>query len=301
VRTVATGLVVPWELAFLPDGRALVTERPGRVRLLTRDRRLRREPLARIEVSAQGEGGLLGVAIDPRFGADNDFVYFYLTTTSGMKVDRYRLRNTRLRRDATILDGIAAGAIHDSGRIRFGPDGRLYVSTGDAGQPELAQDPQSRNGKYLRLDPDEYRGEDGTPEIFSRGHRNAQGFAWQPGTGRLISTEHGPDGDDEINLVTRGGNYGWPQARGRQHAGFKAPLLVYPNSIAPSGATFARALTNPRKRQETPKYPISEYRRSTRCSNRRAPRSSTRSRLSAPELGLPIHRRGSAPAHLRCH
>ena len=238
VSTVATGLQIPWDLAFLPDGSALVTERPGRVRLLTRDRRLRREPLARIAVSAQGEGGLLGVAIDPRFGRGNDFVYFYFTTAAGMKVDRYRLEGRRLRRDATILDGIEAGAIHDSGRIRFGPDDRLYVATGDAGQPNLAQDPQSLNGKYLRLSPRAYRGNGGTPQVFSRGHRNAQGFDWQPRSGRLFSTEHGPDGDDEVNLVTRGANYGWPRARGRDHGGFRAPLLVYGTSIAPSGATF---------------------------------------------------------------
>jgi len=100
-----------------------VTERPGRVRLLSSARRLRREPLGRIDVSAQGEGGLLGVAVDPRFGQDNDFVYFFFTTSAGMEVARYRLRGTRLSRDATILDGIEAGAIHDSGRIRFGPDG----------------------------------------------------------------------------------------------------------------------------------------------------------------------------------
>jgi len=238
VTTIATGLRVPWDIAFMPDGSALVTERGGRVRLLTRERRLRPQPLARIRVSAQGEGGLLGVAVDPRFGQDNDFVYFYFTTSSGMKVARYRLNGTRLRRDATILDGIAAGAIHDSGRIRFGPDGRLYVSTGDAGRPQLAQDPQSLNGKYLRLDSSEYRGDGGTPEIFSRGHRNAQGLAWTPGTNRLISTEHGPDGDDEVNLVVRGGNYGWPRVRGRDHGRFRAPLIVYPTSIAPSGATF---------------------------------------------------------------
>jgi len=237
VSTVATDLEIPWDIAFLPDGSALVTERPGRVRLLSRDRMLRREPLARVRVSAQGEGGLLGVAIDPRF-EDNDLVYFYFTTSSGMKVDRYRLQGTRLRRQATILDGIEAGPIHDSGRIHFGPDSKLYVSTGDAGQPGLAQDPRSLNGKYLRLDASEYRGDGGTPEIFSRGHRNAQGFDWQPRTGRLISTEHGPDGDDEVNLVTRGGNYGWPRARGSDHAGFRAPLIVYPQSIAPSGATF---------------------------------------------------------------
>src|SRR5918998_708814 len=238
VSTVATGLEIPWEIAFLPDGSALVTERPGRVRLLSRDRRLRREPLARIAVSARGEGGLLGVAVDPRFGRGNDFVYLYFTTSSGMKVDRYRLRGMRLRRQATILDGIEAGAIHDSGRIHFGSDNRLYVSTGDAGQPALAQNPRSRNGKYLRLSPRAYRGNGGTPEIFSRGHRNPQGFDWQPRTGRLFSTEHGPDGDDEVNLVTRGANYGWPRARGRNHVGFRAPLLVYGTSIAPSGATF---------------------------------------------------------------
>lgn len=238
VSTIARGLEVPWDVAFLPDGRALVTERPGRVRLLSRDRRLRREPLARISVSAQGEGGLLGVAVDPRFAAGNDFVYFYYTTSTGMEVARYRLQGTRLVRDTTILDGIEAGPIHDSGRIHFGPDERLYVSTGDAGRPGLAQDPASRNGKFLRLSPRAYRGGGGVPEVFSSGHRNAQGFDWQPRTGRLISTEHGPDGDDEVNLITRGGNYGWPRARGRSHAGFRAPLTVYPNAIAPSGATF---------------------------------------------------------------
>lgn len=237
VSTVATGLNIPWDIAFLPNGSALVTERPGRVRLLSSKRKLRSRSLARIRVSAQGEGGLLGVAIDPRF-ARNDFVYFYLTTSSGMRVDRYRLRGTRLRRSRTILNGIQAGPIHDSGRIHFGPDKRLYVSTGDAGQPGLAQDPDSLNGKFLRLDPREYRGDGGTPEIYSRGHRNPQGFDWQPRTRRLISTEHGPDGDDEINLIRRGGNYGWPIVRGRDHGRFRAPLALYTPSVAPSGATF---------------------------------------------------------------
>ncbi|MGI8728927.1 MAG: PQQ-dependent sugar dehydrogenase [Solirubrobacteraceae bacterium] len=237
MSTVATGLRIPWDIAFLPNGRALVTEREGRVRLLTRSRKLRRRVIKRISVSAQGEGGLLGVAIDPRFQR-NELVYFYLTTSSGMRVDRYRVVRGRLRRQRTILDGIAAGPIHDSGRIHFGPDRRLYVSTGDAGRPALAQDPDGLNGKFLRLTPREYRGDGGTPEIYSSGHRNPQGFDWQPRTDRLISTEHGPDGDDEVNLIRRKGNYGWPLARGSDHGRFRDPLTVYNPSVAPSGATF---------------------------------------------------------------
>jgi glucose/arabinose dehydrogenase len=151
VTTVARGLSVPWEIAFLPDGRALVTERPGRVRLLTSNGRLQRRPVARVRVSAKGEGGLLGLALDPLFGRSNNFVYLYYTTASGMKLARYRFRGGRLRRDRVILGRIAAGPIHDSGRIAFGPDRRLYVATGDAGDESLPQRPRSRNGKFLRL------------------------------------------------------------------------------------------------------------------------------------------------------
>lgn len=237
VETVARGLVVPWEIAFLPDGSALVTERPGRVRLLTRRGRLRREPVARVRVSARGEGGLLGLAVDPAFRR-NRHVYLYFTTSRGMRVARYRYRRGRLRRERTIVRGIAAGEIHDSGRIHFGPDDRLYIATGDAGRPELAQRRRSLNGKLLRLEPRQYRGRGGRSEVVSRGHRNPQGFDWQPRSWRLIATEHGPTGNDEVNRILRGRNYGWPRAVGRDHAGFRAPLRVYNPSIAPSGATF---------------------------------------------------------------
>jgi glucose/arabinose dehydrogenase len=244
VTTVATGLEIPWEIAFLPDRSALVTERPGRVRLLERDGRLRRKPVASVPVSAYGEGGLLGLALDPDF-ARNRFVYLYYTTTGGMRLERWRFAGKRLRRERSLVDGIEAGRIHDSGRVAFGPDRRLYLATGDSGDGELAQRADSLNGKFLALSPAQYRGAGGRPEIISFGHRNPQGFDWQPGTGRLIATEHGPtegvdgpEGFDEVNEIVQGGNYGWPEAYGFDQAGFNAPLRVYRRPLAPSGATF---------------------------------------------------------------
>jgi glucose/arabinose dehydrogenase len=251
VQTVATGLEIPWEVAFLPDHRALVTERPGRVRLLSRRGRLRRKPVATVRVSAFGEGGLLGLAIDPSFSR-NRFVYLYYTTTRGMKLERWRFSRGRLRRERSLVDGIQSGRIHDSGRIAFGPDRRLYIATGDSGQGELAQRPDSLNGKFLALSPSQYRGAGGRPEIISSGHRNPQGFDWQPGSRRLIATEHGPTegvdgpgGYDEVNHIVKGANYGWPRVYGFDQAGFKAPLRVYRRPLAPSGATFVTRRGSP--------------------------------------------------------
>jgi glucose/arabinose dehydrogenase len=246
VETVATGLDIPWEIAFLPGGRALVTERPGRVRLLTKGGRLRHGAVARVRVSAQGEGGLLGLAVDPAFRS-NHLVYLYFTTGTGMRLERRRWTGTRLADPVALVDGIRAGWVHDSGRIAFGPDRRLYVSTGDAGEPALAQDPAALNGKLLALTPRQYRGPGrATPTVIAMGLRNSQGFDWQPGTGRLIANDHGPsgfdgpEGYDEIDEIVAGGNYGWPLVIGDDTGGgrFTAPLRVYVDPIAPSGATF---------------------------------------------------------------
>jgi glucose/arabinose dehydrogenase len=238
VEVVAEGLEVPWEIVWLPDDRALITERPGRIRFLGGD------VIAEVEVSALGEGGLMGLALDPEFESQ-PFVYLYFTTADGLQLERWRFEDDRLEREASLIDGvIEAGPIHDSGRIAFGPDRALYVATGDAGNGELAQDPESLNGKYLRIE--DYRGGPVRPQVLSLGHRNPQGFDWQPDTGRLISTEHGPSGGDgpqgfdEVNEIEEGNNYGWPEVFGDDHGSFTAPLKVYEEAIAPSGAVFWR-------------------------------------------------------------
>lgn len=240
VSVIAEGMKIPWDITFLPDGAALVTERPGRVRRVDARGGLRDEPVAQVEVSARGEGGLLGIDLDPRFDDGRRFAYLYVTTAGGMEVQRWRVNQdaTAMTQDGVVLDGIAAGTIHDSGRLRFGPDGALYVLTGDAGRPALAQDPRSLNGKVLRLTPGQFRSSTTDPQIVSRGHRNPQGLDWQPGPGRLFATEHGPTCCDEVNLITEGENYGWPQAVGEDHGDFMAPVQLYQETIAPSGAAF---------------------------------------------------------------
>ena len=240
VETVATDLDTPWEIAFLPDGRALVTERPGRLRLLSKDGRLRPEPVADVPIAEIGEGGLLGLAVDPRFRR-NRFVYLYRTTEEEIEISRYRFENDQLRDEQKIAGGIEVGPIHDSGRLRFGPDERLYINTGDAGDAGLAQDPDSLNGKTLRMEPEDYRGGGARPEIFTLGHRNGQGLDWQPGTDRLFEAEHGQIGNDEVNVLREGVNYGWPEAEGRDHGPrFQGPVVLYEEGIAPSGAAFAK-------------------------------------------------------------
>ena len=238
VETVATGLEAPWELAFLPDGSALLTERAGRVRLLDPGLKLREEPVAEVDVEAVGEAGLLGLAVDPKF-EDNGFVYLYRTVEGGNEVARYRFADGELTEERVIAEGINAGAIHDGGRIRFGPDGRLYFSTGDAGAADLAQDQSSLNGKILRMAPRLFRGAGGRPEVFTLGHRNPQGFDWHRGL--FAQDEHGPDGDDEVNVLQQSANYGWPLVQGEaSQEGLEPPVAFYPDSIAPSGASFVK-------------------------------------------------------------
>jgi glucose/arabinose dehydrogenase len=247
VQEVATGLEVPWDVAFLPDdGGALVTERPGRVRLISADGDLRDEPVAEVQVRNEGEAGLMGIALDPEFEDGEPYVYLVATTSDDNQVQRWRWEDGRMTREAVVLDGIAAAGNHNAGTVRFGPDGNMYVPTGDAGQKSRAQDRSRREGKILRLEPEQYRGDaPAEPTMWSVGHRNAQGLAWQPGTGRLFATEHGPSGwdgpggDDEVNVIRRGANYGWPRVQGEAGGeGLTGPSWLWKDAVAPSGAAF---------------------------------------------------------------
>jgi len=196
VSVITTGLVVPWDIAFLPDGRALVTERTGAVRLVAANGALSPTPVATLNVSQNGEGGLLGIALDPGFTAGQPFVYLTATIGSEMQVQRWRWTGAAMTLDAVVIRGITMGTIHSSGRVRFGPDGAMYVGAGDAGDGAKSQNTAVLNGKILRVAPGAFRGGTVTPQIHALGVRNPQGFAWQPGSGRFYSTEHGPSGFD---------------------------------------------------------------------------------------------------------
>jgi aldose sugar dehydrogenase len=255
VETVAENLEVPWALAFAPDGRLFLTERPGRVRVIENGQ-LRPAPVATLpDVEPTGESGLMDLTLHPQFSSNRYLYLAYAYRGDGQRVRvvRYTEQGGALNQRRVIIENIPAARFHAGTRARFGPDGKLYVTTGDATDRRLAQRLDSLAGKTLRLNEDGSVPADNPfvnqagarAEIWSLGHRNAQGIAWQPGTGAQFQTEHGPSGfdgpggGDEVNLIERGQNYGWPLIHHTQTSeGLVAPLLEYTPAVAPASALF---------------------------------------------------------------
>ncbi len=251
VEEVVTGLEVPWGIVFLENGDLMVTERPGRIRLV-QNGQLRPEPIATVNVSRGGEGGLLGMAAHPNF-AENRLFYLYYTTDQGgtleNRVERWQLSEDGLSAQANqiIVDGIPVARFHNGGRLRFGPDGMLYIGTGDASDPPLAQDENSLAGKILRVTPDgDVPGDNpsaGNP-VFLSGLRNTQGFDWYDES-TLWVTDHGPSGElgrtgqDKVLVANAGDNLGWPTLTTCQdQEGLVPASLIWRDAVPPGGATI---------------------------------------------------------------
>lgn len=241
IEVMATGLKVPWEMVALPDGSFLITEREGRVLLLE-------EGLIYNVggVEANGEGGLLGMTLSPNF-TENNLIYLYYTykedNKTYNKVSQFTFKEDTIVDEKIILDTIPGATFHNGGRIKFGPDEKLYISTGDAQEESLSQDLESLAGKILRINADGTIPSDNpfpNSPVFALGIRNSQGLAWHPVTGDLFASDHGPDRRDEINLIQAGGNYGWPIVTcDQEDPQYKKPLTCYSDfTLAPSGIDF---------------------------------------------------------------
>jgi aldose sugar dehydrogenase len=264
VETVAANLEVVWSIVFAPDGRIFFTERPGRVRIIE-DGKLRSQPFFTVaDLEPGGESGLMGMALHPNF-AENHFAYLAYAYRDAdknqvVRVVRYKETGQTLTDAKTIIENIPASQYHAGTRLKFGPDGKLYITTGDATKQSLAQKLNSINGKTLRLNDDGTIPNDNPfinqkgarPEIWSYGHRNAQGLDFHPETGAMFQTEHGPSiidgvslfkrrGGDEVNIVERGKNYGWAEiSHNMTRSGMETPIIEYSPAIAPASGMFYR-------------------------------------------------------------
>jgi glucose/arabinose dehydrogenase len=245
VGTVASGLAVPWGIDFLPDGRAVVTERDtARVLVITPAEGAGEGEVVEVgripETAPQGEAGLLGVAVSPDFDRDH-LLYFYACTAEDNRVVRAELDGNQLGETEPILTGIPGGFIHDGGRMEFGPDGFLYVSTGETGEDQLARERTGYSGKILRITTSGDPAPDNPfeDEVWSWGHRNVQGLAFDD-DGRLWASEFGSDSFDELNLIEPGDDYGWPIVEGAGgEPDFHDPELTWPvDEASPSGLAY---------------------------------------------------------------
>lgn len=247
-KIIAENLDVPWAIDFLPNDQIIFTQRSGAISVIDTNGDI--SPIANIDINNVGEGGLLGIAVDPDFN-NNNYIYTYYTYSSSgentlNKVSRFTLENNQLINEKVLVDNIAGASNHDGGRIKFGPDGYLYITTGDAQVPSRSQDINSLSGKILRVTKDGTAAP-GNPfktRIYSWGHRNPQGIAWD-NNGNLWSTEHGRSGIesglDELNLIKAGVNYGWPTIEGNEtKSGMETAIINSGanDTWAPAGLTY---------------------------------------------------------------
>ena len=245
VQVLLTNLTIPWSIVFAPDGRMFFTERVGRVRVVQNGQLLPEPAFTFGDVFSGSESGVLGMALHPSFAQNRlAYVVYSATRSDGAKVNRlvrFRESNNTFGEAAVLLDNIPAFTTHAGSRIRFGPDGKLYVSTGDAGEPDLSQALSSLAGKILRLNDDGTTPADnpyGSP-VWSWGHRHPQGIDWHPATGQMWGTEHGGQHRDELNRIDKGNNYGWPVIQGDEtRPDMVTPVLFYVPALAPSGMSF---------------------------------------------------------------
>ena len=245
-------LDVPWELVFLPESnRALITERDGRV-LQVEDGQLQSESYLELDIDSRGEGGLMGMAHHPNF-PETPYIYLMYTYTSSNgelynRVSRFTDQGNQAVEEEIIIDQIPAGNNHNGGRIAFGPDGMLYITTGETFTREIALDLDNLGGKILRLTPDGKIPADnpfGNSPVYSLGHRNPQGIDWHSETGDLFISDHGPSGEDglrakdRIKVVEAGSNFGWPDKIGYfEDSEYANPLIMWEETVPPSGMTF---------------------------------------------------------------
>lgn len=249
VAIIAEGLQAPRSLDISKDGRIFVSEKQGGIRVVENGTLLGQH-VGDIKAENIGDAGLLGLALHPNFTQNHLFyVYYTYSNTTGLynKVLMLQESNNRIIDSKIILDGIPGDDYRDGGRIKFGPDGKLYVSTGDASIPELSQDLNSLAGKILRINQDGTIPHDNpffNSAVYAYGFRNVQGLAWAPGSGTLYASDQGGAGNDEINLISPGKNYGWPREECNNNGAgdvnrYTPPLLCFNPSLEPSGMAFA--------------------------------------------------------------
>jgi len=247
VEIIAEGLQAPRSIDISKEGRIFISEKRGSIRVVDNGTLLT-EPVGDIKAENIGDAGLLGLTLHPNFTQNHLFyVYYTYSNSTGLfnKVLMLKESNNRIIDSKTILDGIPGNDYRDGGRIKFGLDGKLYVSTGDASNPELSQDLNSLAGKILRINEDGTIPQDNpfsNSAVFAYGFRNAQGLAWAPNSGALYSSDQGGAGNDEINLISPGKNYGWPHELCNSNGDdnrYTPPLVCFNPSLEPSGIAFA--------------------------------------------------------------